>query len=114
MKEPKLEDLTKEELLALIRRNFFHYTQRDINGVRWEAMAEKARAKMADALKDIDRLKGGIEDRRKRLEWFDAQQRFDAASKLYDQASRFFDEILMGEKKGRAATRPSQTRQENT
>jgi len=84
-----LEDLTKNELLQLIRRFSFGFEQRDMQTVRWNTMGVEAKSLMDESIAEIDKCEG-IKNHAK---WMKAQDKFDRALKLYDKADSFFREM---------------------
>ncbi|MDD4876750.1 MAG: hypothetical protein PHQ86_06465 [Dehalococcoidales bacterium] len=90
----KLEDLTKEELLRLIKNRWFYPpTERDILETRHYTLLEEAKRVLDQATEDSHKWTGDktIEGYRK---WADAQELFDKGMKLYDKASAIHKEIM--------------------
>ena len=89
----KLEDLTKDELLKLIKEHcFYQPIPRDILRVRWKTMAEKANKMMTEANIEAQKWQGqrDIESLRK---WNDAQNRFTEGLALCDKADIVFEQL---------------------
>lgn len=85
-----LEDLTKAELIKLVRESFFYQPkQRDLIKLRWESMNEKASRIMKEAnqesqqwigIKTFDALK----------KWNKAQEDFSRGLALSEKADALF------------------------
>jgi len=90
----EIEDLTKEELLRLIKnRSFYMPTQRDIVRARWESLIEEAKRITESATTESNKWTGDrtIEGYKK---WRDAQELFDKGMKLYDKADIVYKELM--------------------
>ena len=80
-----IDDLTKDELLRLIKTRFLAFHVRDIQRIRWDSLTSKAKSLMDEACIEIKKYKG-IENYEK---WKEANKKFDRAMKLYDDAEKF-------------------------
>ncbi len=88
----KLEDLTKEELLTLIKRCMFQPSQRDITNVRWETMAAEASRIMDEALKESCKWTG-VKGSEALMKWHNAQERFNEGLALSEKAEVVFKKL---------------------
>jgi hypothetical protein len=89
----RLEELTKEELIAYIKqRHFTQPTQRDMLDLRWERLTQEAKAIMELGIRESEKWTGqpGMEARRM---WFEAQEIFNKGIRLSEEAEKIFDEM---------------------
>lgn len=87
--ELKIEDLTKAELLCLIRSGYVLASPRDLLWIRHDSITLKAYKLSGEALKEMKNAHG-IENLDK---WHAASKKFDRAMRLYDKADRLIDRI---------------------
>ena len=88
-----LEDLTKDELLKLIKEQFFSQpSPRDILRVHWETLTEKANKMMDESITESKRWEGkrDIESLRK---WNESQNRFTEGLALSEKADVLFKQL---------------------
>ena len=85
-KELTIEDLTKEEILALCREYLFQPSPRHIRRVRSDSLAKKAKQIADKAQVEMDRYAGqpGVESR---IAFLKASDKFDQAMELYKEAA---------------------------
>ena len=89
----ELEDLTKVELLKLIKEQFFYQpSPRDILKARWETLTEEANKMMAEANFESQKWLGkrDMESLRK---WGEAQNRFTEGLSLSEKADVLFKQL---------------------
>ncbi len=85
-----LEDLTKAELIKLVRESFFYQpTQRDLIKLRWESMNEEANRIMKEANQESQRWTG-IKTFDALEKWNEAQKHFDRGLALSEKADALF------------------------
>ncbi len=88
----KLEDLTKEELLEIIRGCFYQPSHRDILDVRWKGMARERSRIMDGAIKESQKWQGK-RDFESLQKWNDAQEKFNNGLALSDKADIVFEKL---------------------
>ena len=86
----ELSDLTKDELLKLIRQQFFRINPKDVLGVRWESVTEKARKLCDEACLEMHE-NHGPENYKK---WKAASDKFDSGQRMYKEADRLFEKLM--------------------
>uniref|UniRef100_A0A6M3JQN7 Uncharacterized protein n=1 Tax=viral metagenome TaxID=1070528 RepID=A0A6M3JQN7_9ZZZZ len=85
-----LEDLTKTELVKLVREAYFYQpTQRELLKLRWESMSEEASCIMAEANRESQQWTG-IKTFEALKKWSEAQELFDKGLALSDKADALF------------------------
>ncbi len=84
-----LEDLTKTELVKLVRESFFYQpTQRELLKLRWESMTEEANRIMIKASEESQKYwRSNI------TKWNAAQKDFDKGLVLSDKVDILFKEL---------------------
>ena len=93
MKDFTLEDMTKEELIKVIKQSLaYQPTQKILRWMRWESMCEKSQAIMDEAVKE-QQLYGGKKDMASLANWMKASDKFTEGMKLADKANLFLEEI---------------------
>jgi len=93
MKDFKLEDMTKPELIKIIRQSLaYQPTQKIMRLIRWKSMCEQTQALMNEAIKE-QQLYTGKADMTSHNRWMDAQKKFDKGIKLGVKADAFWEEI---------------------
>ncbi len=87
-----LEDLTKEEIISLLRIHFLRISTSEIRRVRFDTLSKKAKQMADEANAEMSqyRKQPGMESR---FGFLRASEKFDEAMKLYDEA----DKVLKGE-----------------
>ena len=91
-----LEDMTKEELVKVIRQSLaYQPTQKILRWIRWESMCEKAQLLMAESLKQQDEYTGKT-DMASHVKWLEASNKFSEGMKLSDKADTFLEELKEG------------------
>ena len=89
----KLEELTKEELIRLIKDRWWPLpSHRDIITAHWQSMTEEASRIMAQANQESQKY-AGIKTFEALKSWSDAQALFDKGLKLSDKAGAVFKEL---------------------
>ena len=103
MKQPTLDDLSREELLWLAKNKML-VRQDDINWARYRCMADRARRMMDDALATphpVDTPPTKDAEPKVIIEWMKAcndwSAAFDKGSRLDDQAQKFFRTVVCPE-----------------
>ena len=86
MKKLRLEDLTKEELIKIIRRHLvYSLTQNEMRWLRRESLVEKSQRLSQEAIDEMKKYSVS-EDWKNVRRYFEASAKFDRAMKLWDQA----------------------------
>jgi hypothetical protein len=95
----KLEELTKEELIWLIRRErlFSQPTERDILTARWERLTKEANDTMKDAAEEQKKYVGRTDGESWKL-WMESQEWFDKGMKQSDEAQKVFEQMMAAPK----------------
>lgn len=88
----KLEDLTKQELLDLIklRCGIFGIAQRDIVAVRMKNLTDRAHRQAQEASKKMKNLSGET-SMKARIEFLKENEKWDRAMKLYEKADELWN-----------------------
>lgn len=85
-----LEDLTKAELIKLVRESFYYQPkQRDLIELRWKSMTEEANRIMKEANQESQRWIG-IKTFEAHRKWNEAQELFNKGLALSDKADDLF------------------------
>ena len=85
-KKPALEDLTKPELVELMRSRLWRPSEREVAGIIWKRMTDCSQAKREQALASVhEALKRGDH-----AGFLRATRDFDRAMALEDRASEYF------------------------
>ena len=95
MKELELEDLTKQELIELIKNSIyfvFGFKQRDLIEIKWKSKSREASRIMREAIED-QALYSGKEDIASLAKWWEANKKFDKGMSLHDEADILFKEL---------------------
>ena len=96
MKDFALEDMTKPELIKVIKQSqAYQPTQRILQWIRWESMCKQAQTVMSEAIKE-QRLNAHNKDLDSHSRWMKASEKFDHGMKLSDKAETFLEEIKAG------------------
>ncbi len=93
MKDFILEDMTKPELIKIIKQSLaYQPTQKIMRWTRWESMCEASQKLMGESLEEQVKYtrKPGMQDH---IKWLEASKKFDEGRKLGDKADRFLEEI---------------------
>lgn len=85
----KLEDMTKGELLNLIRSRWPQPTENDLITARFNSLHEKGQQLRTDAI-DTMRL---CALQRDTVGWFEANKQFDKGVALSEEADRLFRQV---------------------
>lgn len=86
-KKISLEDLTREEILALLRYRWFHFEQWDLWWARWKATSDRGLRLMALAEEEEKEARA----RGNRADWLKANAKWNRAYALLDLADRYFE-----------------------
>ena len=98
MKEFTLEDMTKDELIKVIRQSFaYQPTQEKLRWIRWESMCEQAQSVMGEAVRE-QKLYSGKRDGESITKWMKASDKFSEGLKLADKADAFLELIKSNHK----------------
>jgi len=93
MKDFTLEDMTKYELIKVIKQSFaYQPTQEKLRWIRWETMCEQALAIMDEASKE-QQLYSSKKDIGSHFKWVKASDKFTEGMKLSEKADTFLLEI---------------------
>lgn len=98
----KLENLSKDELICLLRSRFYRIEERDLVEAKIDSLTKKAEMLSDQAKKDMKKYsdKGkkltGIALVENRVEWHKASERFDKAMKMYDKIDKLYESIGIG------------------
>ena len=93
MKDFTLEDMTKPELIKIIKQSLaYQPTQKVMRWVRWESMCEQAQVIMKESIEE-QRLHTGEIGTANHLRWVEASKKFDHGMELADLADAFLAEI---------------------
>ena len=93
MKDFTLEDMTKPELIKIIKQSLaYQPTQDKMRWVRWESMSEESQALMDEAVKE-EQLYFGKNDMESRAKWMKASDKFDRGMKQSEKADVFLEDI---------------------
>ena len=89
----KLEELTKEELLLIIRNRIWLPSEKDMLNARWERLSKEAQNMMNQSIEESSKWTGK-KDMESYRNWRDAQDVFTAAMKKYDEAEEIFRQMM--------------------
>lgn len=90
----ELEDLTKEELLRLIKSRWWPQpTHRDIISAHWDRLTGESSRIMAQANEESEKWIG-LKTMEALQHWHDAQLLFNKGMKLADEAETVFKELM--------------------
>ncbi len=90
----KLEELTKEELISLIKKTCYSLpNRRELLNVRWETLVAEAQRIREQAIQESQKWEG-IKTLEAYEHWRDAQLLFDKGMALNKKAEVVFDELL--------------------
>ena len=94
MKQPKLEDLTKAELIELIRQHMsFYLTQGKINKVRWRSLSRRAEEAAKQSIEMDEPTM--LQTLSAQLDLLDASMKsWEKAMKLEKKADQFYNQFL--------------------
>ena len=93
MKDFTIEDMTKPELIKIIKQSLaYQPTQKVMRWVRWESMCEQSQVVMNEAIGE-QRLYSGEKGMASHAKWMEASEKFDKGVKLGDKADAFLNEI---------------------
>ena len=89
----RLEDLTKEELISLIKKTYYSLpSQRDLLNVRWESLTGQAQRIREQSIRESRKWQG-IKTPEAYEHWRDAQLLFDKGMALDKKADVVFEEL---------------------
>lgn len=92
MNTPKLEDLTKEELIALVHTCMFKVSEHQIRTVRFERLSEESDRLMQEGIKEQNRLKGGKVGTPENIKaWNAASDTFSRGDKMSEHACQIIE-----------------------
>ena len=93
MKDFTLEDMTKPELIKIIKQSLaYQPTQKVMRWIRWESICEQAQVIMDEAISE-QQLCTGKKDKESLAKWKKASDKFTESMKLYDKADDYLKEI---------------------
>jgi len=93
MKNFTLEDMTKEELIKVIKQSLaYQPTQKILQWIRWESMCEQAQVLMNESIRE-QQLYTGKKDMDSHAKWMKASKKFGEGMELSDNADAFLEEI---------------------
>ncbi len=89
-----LEDMTKEELIKVIKQSLaYQPTQKILRWIRWESMCEKSQLLMDESIK-MQEEHTGKTDMASHVKWWEANNKFAEGMKLSDKADTYLVEEL--------------------
>ena len=96
----ELADLTKEELLMIIKQKWYQPTQKDILDIHWQFLNQSARKLMDESIAEGKKWKGK-KDMESYAKWMQSQKMFDKAMQIDEEADKIYKpmEALHGETK---------------
>jgi hypothetical protein len=89
---PKLEDLSKEELILLIKKRWWDIRERDVCEVRIETLQNEGRALQEEAMAEMAACPLRTLD--DYPAWQAAQRKFDRGSAMHDKAHALHDLLM--------------------
>ena len=88
-----LEDLSREELLILLKRRWFRVTQRDLWLARYEYTSALGLRLMDEAILESKEAR----EKGSRADWLKANAKFDRAEALCRRADRYHERVMNSE-----------------
>ena len=93
--ELTLEDMTKAELIKVIKERFFRLpSHKDLAFIRWRLMTDEAEKLCAESVATSKALKEITDDITRHKKWLASQQVFDKGLAIYDKANKFHKKHL--------------------